>query len=424
MQVNSHNGEYKRRAIDDLLDEFLPYLPAIAIEGAKGVGKTETAKQRVTKVWEVDDSASAPLALASLSSPLDADESILFDEWQHEPQIWNKIRRAVDNGAHPGSFLLTGSAAPLDVERLHTGAGRIDSIRMRPFTLAERGIVEPVLLIDDLLQGRKPILPPGEIEIGIADYAREICASGLPEVASLPPRIRNNRLDSYIQRIVSKEFPAQGVQVRQPTLVLAWLRAYAAATSTTASYNELLDAATAGDGEKPSRSSSQVYRDLLEQLMIVEPLHAWLPIGLTLATLAKAPKHHLCDPALAARLLNYTEHQLIDGTPQSSNLFSQLFESLAVLTARVAAEVAGAQVYHLRTRRGDHEVDIIVEGPNGTVVAIEVKTSAIIRDDDVKHLNWLKEKHNRPVERIIVHAGTQHYQREDGIYVVPLVGLA
>jgi hypothetical protein len=35
--------EYRGRVVDGELDELIPGLPAIAIEGAKGVGKTRTA---------------------------------------------------------------------------------------------------------------------------------------------------------------------------------------------------------------------------------------------------------------------------------------------------------------------------------------------------------------------------------------------
>lgn len=48
---------------------------------------------------------------------------VLLDEWPRWPQIWDQVRRAVDDGASPGRFL-TGSAVPAHV-RVHTGAGRI-----------------------------------------------------------------------------------------------------------------------------------------------------------------------------------------------------------------------------------------------------------------------------------------------------------
>lgn len=89
----------------------------------------------------------------------------------------------------------------------------------------------------------------------------------------------------------------------------------------------------------------------------------------------------------------------------------------------MAAEVAGAKVYHLRTRRGDHKVDIIVEGSDGTIVAIEVTLAAHIRDDDVAHLNWLEANHSRRGHKLVVHASREHYRRNDGVYVLPLAAL-
>jgi predicted AAA+ superfamily ATPase len=43
---------YARRVIDDELDDLLNRVPAILIDGPRGVGKTATALQRATKpLW-------------------------------------------------------------------------------------------------------------------------------------------------------------------------------------------------------------------------------------------------------------------------------------------------------------------------------------------------------------------------------------
>ena len=54
----------------------------------------------------------------------------------------------------------------------------------------------------------------------------------------------------------------------------AWLRAYAAATATTASYSQILDAATLGQSDEPARSTSITYRDVLTQLWLLDPVPA------------------------------------------------------------------------------------------------------------------------------------------------------
>jgi hypothetical protein len=84
----------------------MPALAAIALEGAKAVGKTATANQRAKTVYRLDDETQRSIAEADLDRVLDAVKPILIDEWQHVPPIWDKVRRAVDDGAAPGSFLL------------------------------------------------------------------------------------------------------------------------------------------------------------------------------------------------------------------------------------------------------------------------------------------------------------------------------
>lgn len=51
-----------------------------------------------------------------------------------------------------------------------------------------------------------------------------------------------------------------------------------------------------------------------------------------------------------------------------------------------------ARTSHLRTRRGEHEVDLIVVGRGGQLVALEVKLGASICDADVRHLVWLRDQ--------------------------------
>ena len=67
-----------------------------------------------------------------------------------------------------------------------------------------------------------------------------------------------------------------------------------------------------------------------------------------------------------------------------------MFESLATLCIRVAAQAAEADVGHFRTRNGDHEVDLVVTREDGAVLAIEVKAAGAADDGDAKRLQWLR----------------------------------
>ena len=87
---------------------------------------------------------------------------------------------------------------------------------------------------------------------------------------------------------------------------------------------------------------------------------------------------------------------------------------------RVASEAARARVGHLRTRDGRREVDLVVEGREGQVLGIEVKLSQDVRDDDVRHLLWLRGVYADVVDLVVLTTGTRAYRRPDGIAVVPL----
>lgn len=47
---------------------------------------------------------------------------MLIDEWQLEPDVWDRVRRAVDDDSTGGRFLLAGSAVAPGV-RVHSWCG-------------------------------------------------------------------------------------------------------------------------------------------------------------------------------------------------------------------------------------------------------------------------------------------------------------
>jgi len=414
---------YSRRLLDDELDELMGGLAAISIDGPKGVGKTATASQRSATILRLDDPTIAELVANSPELLETAKRPVLLDEWQRLPQAWDMVRRLVDEDSRGGQFLLTGSAVPSGVA-LHSGAGRIVSLRMRPLSLAERGLEKPTVRLRDLLNGVAPIR--GGSGLTLPDYVHEIVASGFPGIRSLTPRARRAQLDSYIDRIIEREFAEQGIRVRRPETLRGWMTAYGAATASTASYATILDAATPGQPDKPAKTTTIAYRDILTQLWLLDPVHAWSPVRNDLTRLAAAPKHFLADPALSARLLGVDEEKLLAGAsqqvlgPQPGTLLGRLFEALVALSLQSYAQACEATLSHFRTRNGDREVDFIVHRGDGATVAIEVKLARTVDDGDVKHLLWLKRQlGERLSDMVVIHTGSTAYRRKDGVAVVP-----
>ena len=416
--------DYTHRIVDAELDELLRATPAVAVDGPKGVGKTATCERRARTVFRLDEPEQRAIAEADPAALLDAPAPILIDEWQHVPSVWDAVRRAVDRHAAPNRFLMAGSAAPVQAPA-HSGAGRILTVRMRPMSLAERGLGRTTVSLRTLLTAERPPIG-GRTSLRLADYAREIVASGLPGVRHQSGRVLRAHLDSYLARIVERDFLDQGHRVRRPETLRRWMTAYAAATATVTTLDKIRAAATGGDGETPAKTTVTAYRDVLQELWVVEPLPGWLPTRHRLSRLALSPKHHLVDPALAARLLSVDAETLMAGggggspIPAEGTLFGNLFESLMTLSVRVYAQAAEARVYHLRQRDGRHEVDLIVERADQRVVAIETKLSATVDDRDVKHLLWLRQQlGDRLLDAVLVTTGSHAYRRPDGVAVVP-----
>lgn len=414
-------GTYVRRVIDDEIDELFAQLPALLLDGPKGVGKTATATQRCQSVRRLDVASEREIVEADPAVIGRDPAPLLIDEWQRVPAVFDAVRRLVDDDPTGGRFLLTGSAS---TTQTHSGAGRITTLRMRPLCLSERRQPQHGVSFSGLLAGTAAI--EGRTDLTLSDYAEEIVAGGFPAMRHLSCRPRDRQLNSYIDRIVDHDLPEAGFNVRRPGTVLAWLRAYAAATATTTSWDKIRDAATSGIDDKPARTTTQPYIELLTALRILDPIPAWIPSNNHLHALTGAPKHHLADPALAARLVRTSATQLLTGAnpstsiPRDGTFLGGLFESLAALSVRALAQGCDGRVSHLRTKGGRREVDFIVEADGG-IVAIEVKLSAAVTDTHLSHLHWLRtELGDDCIDTVVLNTGPEAYRRPDGVAVVPL----
>jgi len=415
---------YTKRLVDKQLDKLIPILPAIALEGAKGVGKTATATERADRVFALDNPTTRTMIDANPELVLTDSRTTFIDEWQHVPSTWDLVRRAVDAGAPPGRFLLARSSSPDPKSRPHSGAGRIVRLMMRPMSLPERGVGDQTVSLAALLSGQVSDVT-GTTSFTVLNYVQEILSSGFPGIRAADPEAQPYLLDSYLDHIVEHDIREAGQVVRRPTSLMQWLMAYGAATGTTASYASLLHAATPGEEAKPSKVTAMTYRDLLKQILVLDPLPAWSPVMGGLKDLGQGPKHHLVDPALAARLVGATQETLLMGEgPQRrgrDTFLGGLFESLAVQTIRSLAEAAGGKAFHLRTQGGTHEIDLIIQRRDLKIVAFEIKLSSLVRPADVAQLTWLRSQiPDLVVDTVLINTGPEAYRRKDGIAVVPL----
>jgi hypothetical protein len=421
--VTSFVGTYVPRIVDQDLDELLKEFPAVLLDGPKAVGKTMTAEQRSRTVRRLDDPMVAAIVRADPGVVAHDEPPVLLDEWQRICNLWDFVRRAADAGAPPASYLLTGSAP---VPGTHSLAARIATLRMRPLCLAERLETQSTVSMRSLIAGNKSEFS-GQSELVLSDYVDEIFNSGLPGIRKLEGQSRVEQLDDYIDCVTDHDLRENGYRIRGPENVRLWLRAYAAATATTTSWERIRVAANRGVEQKLAKSTTIRYVDLLTRLRILDPLKAWSPSLNQLTRLTVAPKHYLVDPALALRLLQVSKQSLLSGEKlgepvvNDGAFLGQIFESLAALTVRTTAQSVGAEVSHLRTRDGVHEVDFIVE-KDGGIVGIEAKVGVGATPSDFKQLHWLREQlGDRFIDGFVINTGAEAYRDSaTGFGVVPL----
>ena len=405
------------RVVDAELSEALLGQMAVLIEGAKGVGKTETASQqaRSRALLDVDQEARAAAAIDP-SLVLAGHKPRLIDEWQEVPAIWNHVRRAVD--AHEGPFILTGSAVPADDATRHTGAGRFSRLRMRPMSLFELGQSSGTVSLGRLLDGERTRTDAAELTI--SDLVEVICVGGWPALLGSSATHAQRILDGYLDSIARTDIRRVDGVSRDPQKVWAVLRSLARNVGTEVSITTI--ARDTGGSGSVDEDTARAYLAALERLMVVENQPAWAPRLRSRARLRSAPKRHFCDPSLAAAALQATPARLL----RDLTYLGFLFESLVVRDLRVYAQHNGGSVLHYRDNIG--EVDVIIDG-GIRWGAIEVKLGITYVEEAATNLKRFVERidtrqSGEPAFLAVVVPTRYGYTRDDGVQVIPVQALA
>ncbi len=377
--------EYLPRIIESLLSDSLEAVGAVVIEGPRAVGKTETGRRASGSEIRVDTEAARQTFAADPELLLQGATPRLIDEWQVEPALWNRVRRAVDDRQAKGQFILTGSAVPLDDPIRHTGAGRFIHMRMRPMTLAETGHSTEAVSLAAILAGERPSAQdPG---IRIADIAERIVIGGWPANLGLSSAQAMRAMSGYIDDVCRADVQRLDGVRRDPDGVRRLISSLARNVATSTTIGSLTADANGSDGTLLGQTIS-IYLDALERLMVTEHLPAWRPPLRSRARLRAAPVRHLSDPSLATAALNASPSRLL----REIRWMGFLFESLVVRDLRVYAQALDGRLFHYRDSNG-LEADAVIELPDGRWAAFEIKlgSSSAVVDEAAANLLRLRD---------------------------------
>lgn len=416
--------EYQARVVDAELDERLATSGAVLLEGPKGCGKTETASRRAKSVvrFDIDPAARAQVDL-SPEVLFDEPAPILFDEWQRVPAIWDHVRRHVDDLRGRGLCILTGSATPTDARELHSGAGRIGTLRMRPMSLFESGHSTGEVSLVALLRGedQRAMLT----RTTIPELMERIVIGGWPMLLGEDEAFARRWLADYLSQIVEVDIPSLGTTRRAPERLRRTLAALGRGVAQPVKLTELGADIAGIDDQKPAKETVSAYLDALDRLKLTENSPSWRPHMRSRTRLREAPVRYFVDPSLGTASLGVGSRELL-ADPRAAGFH---FEALVLRDLRVYAQPLGGTISTWREAHGRKEVDAIIQTPTAWA-AFEIKLTGdqrVIDDAARGLLDFASEidtdRHGDPAALVVVTATGGGGQRPDGVHVIPVTAL-
>ena len=421
-----HRADYKPRLIDRRVEEYLTTMGAVVIEGPKWCGKTWTSSQHSRSEFLLGSAAgnfqNKHLAELSPETVLEGETPRMLDEWQEVPLLWDAVRAEVDKRNAKGQFILTGSATPNRKGILHSGAGRIGRIRMRPMTLYESGASSGKVSLSGLCNG--DFSPCLNGDVPLLSIAELIVRGGWPGNLDTPVSSAGLLAHEYLKALLESDVTRLDEKHRDVRKMHLLLRSLARNESTSASVGVLKKDISGVDGENIDDDTLYGYLDALRRLFILDNLPPFAPSARSSIRIKQAEKRHLADPSLACALLNLTQ----EGLTRDLETFGLLFEALCIRDLRVYAESFNAELYHYQDYK-DNELDAVIELPDRRWCGIEIKLGARQIDAAAENLlrinEAIRKANGNPASCLIVVCGLSNaaYRRDDGVFVVPITML-
>lgn len=419
-------NEYRPRIIDKQIQEYLTVFGAICIEGPKWCGKTWSSSYHSNSKIMIGSPEgnfqNRRLAEMSPAIVLDGAVPRLIDEWQEVPPLWDAVRHRVDQKPEKGQFILTGSATPVRKGILHSGAGRIARLRMRPMSLYESGDSTGAVSLEELCEGRLTPAMTGEVDL--RNLITYIIRGGWPGNLDTPAEKAGLLPAEYLTAVIEDDIYRMDNVKRNPTKMRLLLRSLARNESTTVTNKTLKNDVKEIDDEDIDTDTIASYLDIFKRLFLTDNLEPYASRIRSSVRVKQAEKRHFSDPSLACALLKATPERLLNDL----ETLGFLFESLCERDLKIYAESFGAHLYHYQDY-ANKEIDAVLELQDGRWCAFEIKLGANQIDAAARNLLSIRDSIEESggtlpsVMCVICGLSNAAYQREDGVFVVPITAL-
>ena len=382
------------RFIINKIFDALKVSPVVFLNGARQAGKSTLVQNLVSKsdpsanfnlpstyisldrAVQMASAAAAPEAFLTTQKT-----GLIIDEVQLVPELFRALKVVVDElrlndkeNAN-GKYLLTGSANILALPKLSDSlVGRMIVLTLYPFSTAEASEgkgngLEKLLAMDFSNITDRGINLLQAIQLGT-----------FPEIANAAEKERGIWFDGYLttilQRDVKQLADLEKISTLPNLLRVLSVRAGGLINDSDISREVGLNSVT-----------GKFYRNILKMMFIsfdVEPWHR--NIG---KRMVKAGKGYLVDTLLMCHMLDLNLTDIYHNKP---DLFGHVVENFVAteLIKLLSFSNIRAQLMHFRTSDGK-EVDFILERPDGSIFAIEIKRAELIGIQDFKGIQLLAE---------------------------------
>ena len=380
------------RRVTGEIEAALDRQAAVALIGPRQAGKTTTALEigetRNALYLDLEDrDARARLASPALFFENFEDRLIILDEIHRMPELFETLRGVIDRGRRSGKgrgrFLILGSAS-IDLLRQsgESLAGRIAYINMTPLTALE--------VDDDRVSRDRLWLRGGFPDSYLAGSDR----------ASLI--WRRDFIHTYLER----DIPMFGPRIPAETMERLW-------TMLAHRQGGILNASDLARSLEISAQSVNRYVDLLVDLLLVRRLPPYF--ANVSKRLVKSPKVYVRDSGLVHALLGIETLEQLLGNPVAGMSWEGF-----VLETLLSVLPWSARASFYRTATGA-EIDLIIEQPDGSIWAIEIKRSLTAR---VERGFYISREDLHPARSFVVHAGDDRYPLGEGIEAISIRAMA
>ena len=287
---------------------------------------------------------------------------VLIDEVQYAPELFSYIKIAVDNGAAPGSYWLTGSQAYRLMELAQESlAGRTAILHMSALSQSELcGAMEvsPFSLELDELQKRKALLSPATPN----EIYQRIWDGALPGHRSGKYKDRDVFYSSYIQTYIDRDVTTDIPGVDK-VMFADFIRAAACRSGQMLNLHDI-----AGDVGVSDDTAKRWMKEL-EKSGIVFFLHPYS--NNLLKRTIKTPKMYFFDTGLVSYLTRYSSSEILMNGAINGAILENYVVSEIIKTYSNSAQDC---LLHYYRDKNSNEIDLIMES-DGQLHPIEIKKS-------------------------------------------------